>query len=123
VYRTNAAANISSLSVCYLSSCVLPSIRRHTRAKRYWSSDLCSSDLASALVSSYLAFPSLPRPKARRSISVALSLGSPPAAVSSRSEERRVGIESITCGNSYHLWPDDFVQLSDGGTSVVEHAS
>ena len=32
-------------------------------------------------MSSYLAFPSLPR-KARRFLSVALSLGSPPAAVS-----------------------------------------
>src|SRR5699024_12522751 len=43
---------------------------------------LHSRKVASALVSSYLAFPSLPR-KTRRFLSVALSLGSPPAAVSS----------------------------------------
>jgi len=44
---------------------------------------LHSRKVASALVSSYLAFPSLPL--SRRFLSVALSLGSPPAAVSSYS--------------------------------------
>ena len=49
--------------------------------------------VASALVSSYLAFPSLPC-KARRFLSVALSLGSPPAAVSSCYASVKPGLSS-----------------------------
>src|SRR5699024_2784897 len=54
---------------------------------------LHSRKVASALVSSYLAFPSLPR-KTRRFLSVALSLGSPPAAVSSCHASVKPGLSS-----------------------------
>ena len=54
---------------------------------------LHSRKVASALVSSYLAFPSLPC-KARRFLSVALSLGSPPAAVSSCYASVKPGLSS-----------------------------
>ena len=53
---------------------------------------LHSRKVASALVSSYLAFPSLPL--SRRFLSVALSLGSPPAAVSSYSVSVKPGLSS-----------------------------
>src|SRR5437868_11771233 len=56
--------------------------RRHTRSKRDWSSDVCSSDLN-------------PRPRARSRISTRLqhSLCDRPCASARRSEERRVGKE------------------------------
>ena len=60
---------------------------------------LHSRKVASALVSSYLAFPSLPL--SRRFLSVALSLGSPPAAVSSYSVSVKPGLSSGSpCGLS-----------------------
>src|SRR5687768_18149536 len=70
--------------------------RRHTRCSRDWSSDVCSSDLAS---------PAPPPPGARwwrrgRRSTVT------PAAIStaeSRSEERRVGKEGRSLWSPYYL--------------------
>src|SRR5699024_12293120 len=66
--------------------------RRHTRSKRDWSSDVCSSDLHRPAI---LARPSPARLSRSRSAS---ALGSPGieasvAAEAVRSEERRVGKE------------------------------
>src|SRR6266704_4411854 len=68
--------------------------RRHTRSKRDWSSDVCSSDLSRA-----------PRrsSKARRGISRRATRSAPsPRGARDRSEERRVGKECRSRGWPYH---------------------
>src|SRR5437868_14253411 len=59
--------------------------RRHTRSKRDWSSDVCSSDLIRAPGASSTRIPKL-RLLVTRSFSTRA-----PAALAIRSEERRVG--------------------------------
>src|SRR5699024_11773239 len=77
---------------CILFSCFFfSSRRRHTRSKRDWSSDVCSSDLARAAFTGELE-----RPGSHR-VEEGGAAGRPiqaPAAV--RSEERRVGKECRT---------------------------
>src|SRR5690606_40843461 len=80
--------------------------RRHTRFSRDWSSDVCSSDLADLLGvspttiarwanSGKLAYMRTPAGHRRFSLEVIEQLRAPAegGAVSSRSEERRVGKE------------------------------
>src|SRR5437868_8667372 len=54
--------------------------RRHTRSKRDWSSDVCSSDLYESMVSVKQAVESLPRPEVSDEFSarIAALAGAPP---------------------------------------------
>src|SRR5437868_9894811 len=74
--------------------------RRHTRSKRDWSSDVCSSDL----ILGDLPFLTVPEsggrsPRIRRSSVV---LPTPLGPISPRSEERRVGKECRSRWTPYH---------------------
>src|SRR5690606_40971542 len=95
--------------------------RRHTRFSRDWSSDVCSSDLASLFnLFSPTESKSLPPPSTRTACSIsgnsvssvlAITRGvqnhtcilSPQIALFPRSEERRVGKECRSGGSPYHL--------------------
>src|SRR5207249_6451125 len=74
--------------------------RRHTRSKRDWSSDVCSSDLATTPTTR----PSTPTPRGR-SRGAACRRTTSPAPRSSiptrRSEERRVGKECRFLWSAY----------------------
>src|SRR5699024_11313715 len=99
--------------------------RRHTRSKRDWSSDVCSSDLFSSPRARRLSVPialSAPRRPARAACAAG-SAGAPaggpggstpparwhPAGQSWRSEERRVGKEGKG------RWPGEAGEREGGG--------
>src|SRR5207249_7591847 len=65
--------------------------RRHTRSKRDWSSDVCSSDLCSRGLERELVSPKPWFPPNQAGMQPAARCPLPPKAV--RSEERRVGKE------------------------------
>src|SRR5699024_11263997 len=89
------------------SALFFSSSRRHTRSKRDWSSDVCSSDLFSAsllvIILFVVLFPNLLTSVDPRTADLSNSLGKPQAGhifgfdrqgydvFSRRSEERRVG--------------------------------
>src|SRR5437868_11082372 len=94
---------VVAFSLCYFFFFFFSSRRRHTRSKRDWSSDVCSSDLrAAALRGAARAVSRRRRPAARRADRPRRRRG-PPAPQSAdggresrgscgrRSEERRVG--------------------------------
>src|SRR5699024_11559170 len=84
--------------------------RRHTRSKRDWSSDVCSSDLAH--FASWCWITVLPLPKGPG------TAATPPLAmgkkVSMRSEERRVGKER-RCGGTAGETRDNQEQTAEVG--------
>src|SRR5699024_11859420 len=70
--------------------------RRHTRSKRDWSSDVCSSDLPQSLVTSPVSATSMPPQGNARDHPTSRSSGLTPWLCGNstlRSEERRVGKE------------------------------
>src|SRR5207249_6808024 len=75
--------------------------RRHTRSKRDWSSDVCSSDLASrrgwgvpAFLVTGIVLTLTDKQTTQRQVYEIAELGKPPGAPTrTRSEERRVGKE------------------------------
>src|SRR5699024_11235350 len=92
--------------VAFFSVFFFSSRRRHTRSKRDWSSDVCSSDLTLALtvgfaaqlllgVMSYLLPATIggPRPAVKAGLTALDWAGPFRAALLNRSEERRVGKE------------------------------
>src|SRR5438067_11564438 len=85
-------------SLLYLFFFFFSSRRRHTRSKRDWSSDVCSSDLRAihraAVARSALGVTTPPHRMARASPTVSMSGENVPpggAGGRARSEERRVG--------------------------------
>src|SRR5699024_11462837 len=76
--------------------------RRHTRSKRDWSSDVCSSDLASVFsFAAVIAFSSKSVPTAFSAPSNKAAIAKIPLPVPTRSEERRVGKECRYLWASY----------------------
>src|SRR5699024_12009761 len=74
----------------FVLSFFFASRRRHTRSKRDWSSDVCSSDLAAEiLIGMYMA----EQPVFRLHVTAELSINIAAAGKDPRSEERRVGKE------------------------------
>src|SRR5699024_11733848 len=100
--------NPSALQVCVLAVFFSPqrcivifffsSRRRHTRSKRDWSSDVCSSDLRPlSCANSWMGYPR----SSASSSSLSLGLGTGRTGRSGRrSEERRVGKEWRARGGS-----------------------
>src|SRR5690625_7306203 len=93
-----------SCIVRYLIKFFFSSRRRHTRWPRDWSSDVCSSDLASpataALAPRSEGCPSPSAPCPGSSAPRSQCTGSPISSV--RSEERRVGKECNTRWGQWH---------------------
>src|SRR5699024_12005166 len=110
--------------MCYLNKVILSysffffsSRRRHTRSKRDWSSDVCSSDLGLAVGIDYSLFIIH---RHRRQLkegyelteSIGLANGTSGSAV--RSEERRVGKESKMWALSYteqKNWINNLIEM------------
>src|SRR5699024_11365573 len=59
VYHTTTASNCAHLICCFFFS----SRRRHTRSKRDWSSDVCSSDLEKMSVDNFYAMGQVGSPE------------------------------------------------------------
>src|SRR5699024_11968932 len=87
VYILCSIVNVESMIV-WLGLFFFSSRRRHTRSKRDWSSDVCSSDLASVFSDSKSSC-SAPANPFKREIASSKALSSKLC----RSEERRVGKE------------------------------
>src|SRR5699024_11869416 len=89
--------------ISWLSSFFFSSRRRHTRSKRDWSSDVCSSDLYGQIVEDfnaaqedvYINFQVVPGDAWDQKLKAAQAAGNAP----DRSEERRVGKECRTRGS------------------------
>src|SRR5699024_11325464 len=100
-HTTAPSAAMPSLSAFFFSS-----RRRHTRSKRDWSSDVCSSDLASAICKDYLRrkydIPIIAIEPAYKMVNDINKDGKTLVLATKRSEERRVGREGNSRGATTH---------------------
>src|SRR5699024_11846134 len=109
----------------FILSFFFSSRRRHTRSKRDWSSDVCSSDLIDHLFGIVARSACVPQRQWRHSVGVHVLGGAlqlrercdrDPRVLGLRSEERRVGKECRSRGEPEHEEEKvGYIRVVDGG--------
>src|SRR5437868_15475825 len=109
------------ITLCYIF--FFSSRRRHTRSKRDWSSDVCSSDLDERLAAAAL-FRAKSQVEEVRSGREALVFTEMPYQVNkARSEERRVGKESRTTSPPWEYSRKDTKRSSAQASKYKKHTA